>query len=277
MCVLYKCTLQGNDDGLTAHHCQSPASCRANLKGMLSLARPLVTSAARPACYGRRGMHISAVLRYEADAIRALIIGSPGSGKGTLSKRLLASIPKLQYLSAGDMLRHERQLGTPLGKEADAVMRKGGLMPDQTMMNIVDARVCSLGMTASWLLDGFPRTRNQAVLFDAALRTRNQKLNLVLHLDVPNEVVMSRILERWIHEPSGRTYNLSFNPPNVPGKDDVTGEDLTKRVDDDAVSATDRSSRRFLKKNKSARRSVGNVQGSSSVVRRRYLSDGGVF
>lgn len=166
--------------------------------------------------------------------IRALIIGSPGSGKGTLSKRLLKSIPSLQYLSAGDLLRHERQLGTELGRAAEEVMRKGTLMPDETMMKIIDSRVRGLPLNSSWLLDGFPRTRIQAVMFDGALKRREEKLDIVLHLDVPNEVVLSRILDRWIHEPSGRTYNLSFNPPKVPGKDDVTGEDLTKRIDDDA-------------------------------------------
>lgn len=171
--------------------------------------------------------------------VRALIIGSPGSGKGTLSKRLLNAIPALHYLSAGDILRDERKRGTELGQEADMVMRKGTLMPDSTMMSMIDRRVEALDLSSnpsSWLLDGFPRTRQQAIMFDTALYERGQALNLILHLDVPKDVLINRILDRWIHEPSGRTYNASFNPPKVAGKDDETGEPLVKRVDDDAVS-----------------------------------------
>ena len=108
-------------------------------------------------------------------------------------------------------------------------------MPDEIMMEMISTKVQNLGVESSWLLDGFPRTRGQAVMFDDALRGRGHALNLVLHLDVPNDVVMSRILDRWIHEKSGRTYNMRFDPPKVEGKDDVTGEDLVKRSDDDAV------------------------------------------
>lgn len=172
----------------------------------------------------------------QGKSIRALIIGSPGSGKGTLSTRLLKVLPSLQYLSAGDVLRHEIKIGSRIGKQADQVIRKGGLMPDEIMMKMISGKVIDLGSQSSWLLDGFPRTRGQAVMFDDALRERGQALNLVLHLDVPNDVVMSRILDRWIHEPSGRTYNMRFNPPKKEGKDDVTGEPLIKRSDDDAVS-----------------------------------------
>lgn len=136
-------------------------------------------------------------------------------------------------------MRDERKRGTELGQEADMVMRKGTLMPDSTMMSMIDRRVEALDLSSnpsSWLLDGFPRTRQQAIMFDTALYERGQALNLILHLDVPKDVLINRILDRWIHEPSGRTYNASFNPPKVAGKDDETGEPLVKRVDDDAVS-----------------------------------------
>jgi len=165
-----------------------------------------------------------------------LIIGSPGSGKGTLSSRLLKVAPSLQYISAGDVLRHEVTQGSEIGKEADQVIRNGGLMPDEIMMKIISTKVQDLGSSSSWLLDGFPRTRGQAIMFDDALKSRDQRLNMVLHIDVPDDVVMSRILDRWIHTASGRTYNLRFDPPKVQGKDDVTGEPLVKRSDDDAVS-----------------------------------------
>jgi adenylate kinase len=171
-----------------------------------------------------------------APSIRALIIGSPGSGKGTLSTRLLKVLPSLQYLSAGDLLRKEIKEETAIGKQADQVIRNGKLMPDEIMMKMVFNNVTAMGQDSSWLLDGFPRTKGQAIMLDEALSKQKQAINLVLHLDVPNEVVMSRILDRWIHESSGRTYNLQFNPPKVAGKDDVTGEELIKRSDDDAVS-----------------------------------------
>lgn len=175
--------------------------------------------------------------RHSSTSIRALIIGSPGSGKGTLSNRLLKVIPSLAYISGGDVLRKEILKKTEIGKQADQVIRDGGLMPDEIMMKMISTKVITEfdEENSSWLLDGFPRTRGQAIMFDEALRKRNQDLNLVLHLDVPNDVVMSRILDRWIHESSGRTYNMRFNPPKVQGKDDVTGEDLIKRSDDDAV------------------------------------------
>ncbi|PWN88149.1 ADK-domain-containing protein [Acaromyces ingoldii] len=179
--------------------------------------------------------------------LRGLIIGSPGSGKGTLSSRLLAAAPSIHYLSGGDLLRAHISQRTELGKQAEQVIRDGGLMPDETMMNMIrtelerqqsDEAAASSSTSAkmSTLLDGFPRTRRQAEMLDESLlRTGSDAgppVNLVLHLDVPDDVVMSRILDRWIHEPSGRTYNDRFNPPKVKGHDDVTGEALVKRVDD---------------------------------------------
>jgi nucleoside-triphosphate--adenylate kinase len=206
---------------------------RGGLLGSNSSARCLLQS--RPYSSSSSSSSSRLYTANSSRSIRALIIGSPGSGKGTLSTRLLKVIPSLEYISAGDVLRHEISKETEIGKQADKVIRSGNLMPDEIMMRMMSGKVVQLGTDSSWLLDGFPRTSGQAVMFDRALEQREQDLNLVLHLDVPNEVVMSRILDRWIHEPSGRTYNMRFNPPKVEGKDDITGEELVKRSDDDAV------------------------------------------
>lgn len=85
---------------------------------------------------------------------------------------------------------------------------------------------------ASWLLDGFPRTSTQAAVLDKTLSAHDAALNLLVRLDVPEEVILDRIENRWVHIPSGRVYNLTFNPPKVPGKDDITGDSLSKRPDD---------------------------------------------
>ncbi|SJX62649.1 probable ADK2-adenylate kinase, mitochondrial [Sporisorium reilianum f. sp. reilianum] len=162
--------------------------------------------------------------------LRMLIVGSPGSGKGTQSTRLLKHY-KFSVLSAGDVLRSHIQRGTEIGQRADAVIKQGALMPDAVMMDLIGAEVKTLA-ESDWLLDGFPRTLGQAEMLDAMLEAQGKPLQLVVNLDVPEEVILDRILQRWTHLPSGRVYNLSYNPPRVEGKDDVTGEPLSKREDD---------------------------------------------
>lgn len=162
--------------------------------------------------------------------MRMLIVGSPGSGKGTQSTRLLKH-HTFSVLSAGDVLRSHIQRGTDIGRRADAVIKQGGLMPDGVMMDLIGAEVSTLGVS-DWLLDGFPRTLGQAQMLDAMLEGEGKPLKLVVNLDVPEGVILDRILQRWTHLPSGRVYNLSYNPPKVEGKDDVTGEPLSKREDD---------------------------------------------
>lgn len=104
-------------------------------------------------------------------------------------------------------------------------------MPDQVMMDLIGSEVSSLA-SKDWLLDGFPRTLGQAEMLDAMLEEEGKPLKLVVNLDVPQSVILDRILQRWTHLPSGRVYNLSYNPPKVQGKDDITGEPLSKREDD---------------------------------------------
>jgi adenylate kinase len=166
--------------------------------------------------------------------IRALILGPPGSGKGTQTSRLLRDFPELSAVSSGDLLRDNIREGTEIGKEADSIIKSGGLVPDKTMISLITKELKDrqwLNTNSSWILDGFPRTVKQAPPLDDVLKDK-ASLNLVLQLKVPEQVILDRIENRYVHLPSGRVYNLTFNPPKVKGKDDVTGEPLTKRPDD---------------------------------------------
>ncbi|KAL9542700.1 hypothetical protein MBANPS3_008478 [Mucor bainieri] len=162
--------------------------------------------------------------------LRLLLIGCPGSGKGTQSSRLEKNFG-VAHLSSGDLLRKNITEQTALGQQAQHYVADGKLVPDDLLVSLIDSELLNVG-NANWLLDGFPRTINQAEALDATLTKLMQPLNLVINLQVPEDVILQRIMDRWIHIPSGRVYNLSYNPPRVPGLDDVTGEPLSKRPDD---------------------------------------------
>jgi adenylate kinase len=137
---------------------------------------------------------------------------------------------------------------TPVGQQAAEIMTRGELVPDTLMIRLILTELSQFNnginhnttTTASvsssnhhdWLLDGFPRNKTQASSLDATLLKRDTPLNMVISLQVPDEVILERILSRWIHAPSGRVYNLGYNPPLRPGLDDITGEPLTRRLDD---------------------------------------------
>lgn len=162
--------------------------------------------------------------------LRMLMFGKPGAGKGTLSTKLTQKYD-LSFLSTGDLLRHEIAEGSEVGKIAEEIVAKGGLLPDDIMIRIISAQL-DMFRDEHWILDGFPRTLGQGELLDAHLRNTGQPLNLIVNLDVPDDVILDRISDRWVHLPSGRVYNLSYNRPKVDGRDDVTGEPLSKRPDD---------------------------------------------
>lgn len=163
----------------------------------------------------------------------ALIIGAPGSGKGTISNWVVRDFG-LTHVSSGDILRANLRDGTPLGLEAKSHMAKGDLVPDTVMVGLMTNELKKLDK-APWLLDGFPRTQPQA----EALQIETP-VNVVINLDVPFETIIDRIKDRWVHPGSGRVYNLIFNPPKVSGKDDETGEDLIQREDDKPESVRNR-------------------------------------
>ncbi|KAJ9118621.1 hypothetical protein QFC22_003841 [Naganishia vaughanmartiniae] len=182
------------------------------------------------------------------DGLRILIFGKPGSGKGTLSARLVQKYD-LHFVSTGDVLRREIMNKTKVGREAEAIVSSGGLVSDELMLEIIQTELDKL-RGKSWILDGFPRTLRQAGLLDSALNEQGRPLNMIIHLAVPDTVIMKRVSgehqysslfplstrgpSRWVHLPSGRVYNTQFqsSAPKVPGLDDETGEPLTRRPDD---------------------------------------------
>ncbi|KAK7207054.1 adenylate kinase-domain-containing protein [Myxozyma melibiosi] len=167
---------------------------------------------------------------------RVLLLGPPGCGKGTQTSRLLKRFG-ISGMSSGDLLRQHIKDKTEIGSLASSIIKQGKLLPDDVMVKIIESELRSrswLSPSQSWLLDGFPRTEPQASLLDSQiLSPASANLNFIVELQVPHEIILDRIANRLVHVPSGRVYNLTYNPPKVEGKDDVTGEPLSRRPDDD--------------------------------------------
>ncbi|CCK71245.1 adenylate kinase ADK2 KNAG_0G01880 [Huiozyma naganishii CBS 8797] len=162
--------------------------------------------------------------------LRLLLLGAPGAGKGTQTKRLIKRFPEIKAISSGDLLRKNIQEGTPLGQTASKYIERGELVPDKLITDLITTKVATI--KGPWILDGFPRNISQAESLSSCLTPLGKDLNLVVELGVPESVLLNRIQERYVHLQSGRVYNATYNPPEVPGKDDVTGEPLVKRSDD---------------------------------------------
>jgi len=162
--------------------------------------------------------------------LRMIMFGRPGAGKGTLSARLVKEFD-IVTISTGDLLRQQIAQKTDVGRQAEEIVARGDLLPDELMLKVVSTELESL-RDKHWILDGFPRTIGQGQLLDTHLRLQNMPLTLLTLLAVPIELLRARIASRFIHPGSGRVYNLNYNPPRVPGQDDVTGEPLVQRPDD---------------------------------------------
>jgi adenylate kinase len=161
------------------------------------------------------------------DPMRLILLGAPGAGKGTQATQICQKYG-IPQISTGDMLRAAVKAGTPLGLAAKKVMDSGALVSDDIIIGLVKERIAQPDCAGGFLFDGFPRTIPQA----EAMKSAGVKLDVVLEIDVPDAAIIERMSGRRAHLPSGRTYHLKFNPPKVPGKDDVTGEDLVQREDD---------------------------------------------
>ena len=161
-----------------------------------------------------------------------LFLGPPGAGKGTQCKMLVDDY-KLKHLSSGDILRRERQAGSDLGKKAQTYMDKGQLVPDEVMVALMVKEMNSQE-TEGFILDGFPRTIVQAQALEQALNNNNQKIDLVLNLQVDDEKLKNRITGRRSCPKCGTAYHISFNPPKAEGQCDNGCGNLTQRPDDTA-------------------------------------------
>ena len=159
--------------------------------------------------------------------MRLILLGPPGAGKGTQATFIKDRF-NIPQISTGDMLRAAVKAGTPLGIEAKKVMDAGGLVSDDLIIGLVKDRLLADDCKSGYMFDGFPRTIPQA----EAMKDAGVVIDYALEIAVADEVIISRMSGRRVHQPSGRTYHVQFNPPKVAGKDDVTGEDLIQRDDD---------------------------------------------
>ena len=167
--------------------------------------------------------------------MRLILLGAPGAGKGTQATYICQKYG-IPQISTGDMLRAAVKAGTAMGLAAKQVMDSGGLVSDEIIIGLVKERIAQPDCANGFLFDGFPRTIPQA----DAMKAAGVKLDLVLEIDVPDAAIIERLGGRRVHQPSGRTYHLVFNPPKVAGKDDLTGEDLIQRADDSEATVRHR-------------------------------------
>ena len=167
--------------------------------------------------------------------MRLILLGAPGAGKGTQATFLCKKFG-IPQISTGDMLRAAVKAGSEMGLAAKKVMDSGALVSDDIIIGLVKERIAQPDCANGFLFDGFPRTIVQA----DAMKAAGVNLDLVLEIDVPDEAIIERMSGRRVHVASGRSYHLTFNPPKVPGKDDVTGEDLIQRVDDEEATVKNR-------------------------------------
>ena len=159
-----------------------------------------------------------------------IFIGPPGAGKGTQAKRLCSKLGVPQ-VSTGDMLREARAAGTELGKQADQYMSQGQLVPDEVVIGLVDERLRRPDAADGFVLDGFPRTVPQAEALDRMLKRAGRKLDHVVLLQVPDELILERVTGRRVGETTGRIYHIKYDPPPSPDRGEG-GERLIIRKDD---------------------------------------------
>ena len=167
--------------------------------------------------------------------MKVILLGGPGAGKGTQAGFIKEKY-NIPQISTGDMLRAHVKAGSELGVAAKKIMDEGGLVSDDIIMGMVQERIKEDDCANGYLFDGFPRTIPQA----EALKEAGVPVDAVVEIDVADEEIIKRMSGRRVHLASGRTYHIVFNPPAEEGKDDVTGEPLIQRDDDQEETVKER-------------------------------------
>jgi adenylate kinase len=167
--------------------------------------------------------------------MRILLLGQPGAGKGTQAQFLIGKYG-IPQISTGDMLRAAINSGSQLGKDAKGYMDRGELVPDPLVIQLVKERVKQPDAANGFIIDGFPRNLAQA----EALSHAGVDVDYVIDFQVPDDEILRRMSGRRVHPGSGRSYHIDFNPPKVAGKDDITGEPLVQRADDNEATVRKR-------------------------------------
>ena len=161
----------------------------------------------------------------------AILLGAPGTGKGTQAPLLAANLG-VPVLASGDLLRAEVARGTEIGRQVDGIMRSGELVPDDLMVRLFLERLGQPDAVSGAILDGFPRTRRQAEALDEALNASGRPVDRALLIEVPIEDLVGRFAGRLICKAGGHVYNEWFKPPRVWGVCDIDGSELVHRADD---------------------------------------------
>ncbi|UBH11115.1 adenylate kinase [Macrococcus armenti] len=168
-----------------------------------------------------------------------ILMGLPGAGKGTQASEIIKKYP-IPHISTGDMFRAAIKNNTELGQKAKSFMDNGELVPDEVTIGIVRERLLEEDAKKGFLLDGFPRTVEQAVALNEMLAEAGRKIEAVVNIDVQEEELMNRLTGRRICETCGTTYHLVFNPPKVEGICDIDGGKLYQRADDNPETVRNR-------------------------------------
>ncbi|WZE73267.1 adenylate kinase [Macrococcus sp. CCM 2573] len=168
-----------------------------------------------------------------------ILMGLPGAGKGTQASEIIKKYP-IPHISTGDMFRAAIKNNTELGQKAKNFMDNGELVPDEVTIGIVRERLLEEDAKRGFLLDGFPRTVEQAVALNDILAEADRKIEAVVNIDVQEEELMNRLTGRRICETCGTTYHLVFNPPKVEGICDIDGGKLYQRADDNPETVRNR-------------------------------------
>lgn len=168
-----------------------------------------------------------------------ILMGLPGAGKGTQASEIVKKFP-IPHISTGDMFRKAIKDETDLGKEAKSYMDRGELVPDEVTVGIVKDRISEDDAKKGFLLDGFPRTIEQAEALSNIMQELDRKIDAVINIEVPEEELMNRLTGRRICEKCGTTYHLVFNPPKVDGICDLDGGKLYQREDDNPETVANR-------------------------------------